>query len=307
MNYSPIALFVYKRPEHTRRTLESLMQCPEFADSPLYIFCDGVKNEKDKEKVMQTRKAVCSIVGTKAEIIESSTNRGLANSIISGVTSLCHEYQRVIVVEDDLVVAPQFLGFLNAALEKYKIESSLMHVTGYMYPIADLKDRTDALFLPFISSWGWGTWKRAWDYFDPQATGWELLNKDKNMRYRFNLDSNYDFFEMLKMQMSGDIDSWAIRWYWSIFKKNGYTVYPPISYVKNIGFDSSGTHGNWTARKYLKELDYPHNTRHINLPNDINISLEEYEIIKKFVLKLNPKWLSFSKKLLKPVFQIINK
>ncbi|MBN3894908.1 MAG: glycosyltransferase family 2 protein [Nostoc sp. NOS(2021)] len=303
MNYSPIALFVYKRPEHTRRTLESLIQCPEFVDSPLYVFCDGAKKEEDKEKVMQAREVVYSLVGTKAEIIESTTNRGLANSIISGVTSLCDKYQRVIVVEDDLVVAPQFLGFLNVALEKYKNESSLMHVTGYMYPIADFKDGTDALFLPFISSWGWGTWKRAWNYFDPQATGWELLKKDKNMRHRFNLDSNYNFFEMLKMQMSGDIDSWAIRWYWSIFQNNGYTVFPPISYVKNIGFDSTATHGNWTSRKYLNQLDYPHNITNIDFPNNIKTSSEEYKIIQKFLLKLNPRWLSFTKKILSPVIK----
>jgi hypothetical protein len=281
------------------------MQCPEFADSPLYVFCDGAKTEKDQEKVMQTREVVRSLVGTKAEIVESASNRGLANSIISGVTSLCDQYQRVIVVEDDLVVAPQFLYFLNAALEKYKNENSLMHVTGYMYPIPEFKEQTDALFLPFMSSWGWGTWKRAWDCFDPQATGWELLKTDKNMRHRFNLDNNYNFFEMLKMQMSGDIDSWAIRWYWSIFQKNGYIVYPPVSYIKNIGFDRSATHGNWTARKYLQQLDYPQNRSNINLPNEIKISRKEYEIIKKFVPKLNPKWLSLMKKILKPVLRII--
>ena len=299
MIYAPIALFVYKRPEHTRQTLESLMQCPEFADSPLYVFCDGAKKEKDQEKVMQTREVVRSLVGAKAEIIESSTNRGLANSIISGVTKLCDEYERVVVVEDDLVVTPQFLGFLNAALEKYQNEPSVMHVTGYMYPILELKNRTDALFLPFISSWGWGTWRRAWNYLDIQANGWEILKKDKDLRHRFNLDGSYDFFDMLQMQINGEIDSWAIRWYWSIFQRKGYAVYPPISHVSNIGFDSSGTHGSWTARKYLKQFNDIKNINDINLPNCIKLSSEDYKLIARFLRRLNPRWLKLVKKILK--------
>lgn len=287
MNYSPIALFIYKRPEHTRRTLESLMQCLEFADSPLYVFCDGAKKEEDKEKVIQAREVVRSLVGTKAEIIESPTNRGLANSIISGVTSLCDKYQRVIVVEDDLIVAPQFLGFLNAALVKYQDEPSVMQVSGHMFPVPEFANHTEAMFLPFTTSWGWGTWKRAWDFFDAEASGWKVLQTDKQMQKRFNLDGCFDYFNMLKQQVSGEIDSWAICWYWSVFKNNGCVVYPPTSYVNNIGFDGSGTHGWRSARKILKKENQLEVLQMLTFPTQILINKRKYNAVKVSLKKRN--------------------
>ncbi len=297
MSYSPIALFVYKRPEHTRRVLESLMQCPEFNDSPLYIFCDGAKKEEDKDKVMQAREVVRSLVGKKAEIIESLTNQGLANSIISGVTRLCDKYSRVIVLEDDLVVAPQFLSFLNAALDKYKDESSVMQVSGYMFPIPEFIDKTEAVFLPFTTSWGWATWKRAWDYFDPEVSGWEVLEDNKQMRYRFNLDGSYDYLKMLKMQISGEIDSWAIRWYWSVFKNHGYVQFPPISYISNIGFDNSGTHKTPLVRWLLKtETELP-NSKLVSLPTQIIVRYDEYNAVKKSIQKQNNRLTTLLKKM----------
>jgi len=125
-----------------------------------------------------------------------------------------------------------------------------MQVSGYMFPIKELANKTEAIFLPLISCWGWGTWRRAWQYFDPNAIGWEVLKIDNAMRSRFNFDQAYDYFEMLKAQMSGVIDSWAIRWHWSVFKNNGYVLYPPISHVDNIGLDGSGTHGSLTGGKF---------------------------------------------------------
>ncbi|NJN11914.1 MAG: glycosyltransferase [Richelia sp. RM2_1_2] len=297
MNYSPIALFIYKRPEHTRRTLESLMQCPEFADSPLYVFCDGAKKEEDKEKVMQAREVARSMVGAKAEIIESPTNRGLANSIISGVTNLCDQYQRVIVVEDDLVVAPQFLSFLNAALEKYQEEHSVMQVSGHMFSVPEFANRNEAVFLPFTTSWGWATWKRAWDYFDAEASGWEVLKTDKQMQNRFNLDGCFDSFKMLKQQMSGEVDSWAIRWYWSVFKNNGCVVYPPSSYVNNIGFDGSGTHGSFFAQLFLKNVPEITSSKIISLPKYVPIKKDEFNIVKIRITKNRNNLLSKIKKL----------
>lgn len=250
MKYAPIALFVYKRPDHTCRTLEALMQCQEFEDSELYIFSDAAKKKEDEELVLETRNLVKSMLGNKAKIIEAEKNQGLAKSIISGVSRLLEDYDRVIVLEDDLVVSPRFLNYMNAALEAYQNEPSVMQVSGYMFPVKELSNETKAIFLPFVSSWGWATWKTAWQCFDLNATGWEVLKTDKKIRCQFNLDESYDYFEMLKDQMSGYVDSWAICWYWSVFKNNGLVLYPPISHVENIGLDGSGTHGSFTGQKF---------------------------------------------------------
>ena len=255
MKYAPIALFVYKRPDHTRRTLEALIRCPEFENSLLYVFSDAAKKIQDEKLVLETRNLVKSMLGDKAKIVEAENNQGLAKSIVFGVNRLLKDYDRVIVLEDDLVVSPRFLNYMNTALETYQDEASVMQVSGYMFPVKELANENKAIFLPFVSSWGWGTWRRAWQYFDFNATGWEILKIDKKMRYRFDLDGSYDYFEMLKAQISGDVDSWAVCWYWSIFKNNGFVLYPPISHVNNIGLDGSGTHGSFTGKKFEQETN----------------------------------------------------
>ena len=252
--HAPIALFVYNRPEHARRTLERLKQCEGFDQSPLVIFCDGPKTSRDVEPVRRVRRTVRAIFGEKADIIEADSNQGLADSIIKGVTALCAEYGRVIVVEDDLVVGRSFLTYLNAALEKYAVKERVMQVSAHMFPIPEFSMKREAFFLPFTTSWGWATWQRAWSHFDTDATGWKILKSDLQIRKRFNLDGAYDYFSMLKKQMAGQVDSWAIRWYWSVFKVDGLVLFPPQTLVENIGFDGSGTHG-WRGSRRNFQVD----------------------------------------------------
>jgi hypothetical protein len=254
MTYAPIALFVYKRPEHTRRTIEALKCCPEFVESPVYVFCDGPREPADQPAVQGARLAARKALNGHGEFVESVVNRGLARSIIAGVDRVCEEYGRVIVIEDDLVVSPKFLAFMNAVLERYADEERVMQVSGYMYPVPAFRDRGDALFLPVLATWGWATWGRAWRHFDEKATGWQRLKHDSLLRHRFNIEGSVDFYSMLRLQLAGKIDSWAIRWYWSMFSQNGLVVYPPRSYVENIGLDGSGTHGWRSARRVQEPL-----------------------------------------------------
>jgi hypothetical protein len=279
MNYAPIALFVYKRPEHTRQMIENLMKCPEFTESPVYVFADAAKKGEDEDLVAETRNIVNSLLGNKAKIVAVEKNQGLAKSIISGINSLLEEYDRVIVLEDDLLVSPRFLTYMNTALETYKDESSVMQVSGYMFPVKEFAHQTDVIFLPFAISWGWGTWRRAWQYFDPEATGWEILKTDRAMRSQFNLDGSYCYFDILKAQMSGTANSWAIRWYWSVFKNNGCVVYPPISHIDNIGIDGSGTHG-WMTGEQFKQLPDKQLTNLETFPASIQINVKNFEMVQ---------------------------
>jgi hypothetical protein len=168
---------------------------------------------------------------------------GLAKSIIEGVTQLTEQFESVIVVEDDLCTSPRFLEFLNLGLDEYRFQDQVMQIAGHMFPM-DLSRHEDALFLPFISSWGWGTWKRAWRYFDPLATGYASLLEDSTLRRRFDLDGHYGFFRLLRAQQENRTDSWAIRWYLSVFLRKGLALYPRRTLVRNLGFDGSGINCN---------------------------------------------------------------
>lgn len=242
--FSPIALFVFNRPEHTKNTLNALKENPEFAQSHLYVFCDGPRHEQDAMQVQAVRDVVKAFAFPNVTIVERVHNMGLANSVITGVTELCNQFGRVIVLEDDLVVSRYFLGYMNSALARYEHEDRVMQVSGYMFPIQwnIQKDTSDTFFMPVTTSWGWATWQRAWLKFDAEANGYQTLCQNKKLKKEFNLDGAYPYFSMLEKQRKGLVDSWAIRWYLSVLLAKGLVLFPRRSLVSNAGFDGSGVH-----------------------------------------------------------------
>ena len=159
----PVALFIYKRPEHARRTITSLQGCIGYAESPIFVFADGPAHARDLPAVQQTRALARSLLGDRPVFLERDANLGVDRSVIEGVTQLCERFGSVVVVEDDLVVSPLFLQFLNRALQQYEDEPRVMQVSGHMFDVPELRHVDEAFFLPMTTSWGWATWKRAWD------------------------------------------------------------------------------------------------------------------------------------------------
>ena len=242
MNLSPIALFVYKRLDHTRQTVNSLLANAESKNCKLYIFSDAPKTEKDEFAVGEVRKYIDSISGFAGiTIIKQEINRGLANSIISGVTDVLSKNDTVIVVEDDLLLSPFFLRYMNEALQLYQEEKTVASIHGYTYPLS--LDLPETFFLKGADCWGWATWKDRWNFFEPDSV--KLLNQiqQTNLTDAFDYGGYAGNIKMLNNQISGKIDSWAIRWHAVNFLANKYTLFPGTSLVQNIGMDGGGTHG----------------------------------------------------------------
>ena len=245
MDYlAPISIFVYKRPDHTLRLLESLEKNNEFYSSPLFFFCDGPRSDDENIAVSSVRDLVRNWDHPNKTIIERDKNMGLANSVIDGVTQLCKHFGRVIVIEDDLIVAPFFLDYLNKALFLYKEEPRVMQISAHMFPV-DFLSETDAVMLPFTTSWGWATWSRSWELFDSSMRGFEVLKKDKALQKRFDLDGAYPYYAMLKNQYKGLINSWAICWYKSVFLSKGLVLFPKYSLIKHDGYGNAATHAKY--------------------------------------------------------------
>lgn len=238
---APITLFVYNRPEHTRKTVESLMANGLASESDLFVFSDGPKRPEDATQVLAVREYIKGIYGYKSvTIIERSENFGLSQSIISGVSDIVSTYGRVVVVEDDIITSPFFLKYMNDALNKYADDEQVMHIAGYMLPI-NTNGLKETFFYRNTSCWGWGTWKRAWDEMSTDAN----LIKSKftdEMKYKFNIDGAYDSWGILERQCKGEADSWDIMWYASVFHYGGVCLHPSRSMTKNIGHDGSGSH-----------------------------------------------------------------
>ena len=241
---APIALFVYNRPDHTKRTLESLRNNVDIGESELYVFCDGPNRDKDLDelRVEEVRNVVSEVSWCKKLTIEESpTNKGLRKSIIYGVSKILSEYDRVIVLEDDLEISPGFLQYQNDALRLYNDDETVMHISGYWFPLGSKNQRLPQTFFYQVPScWGWGTWKRAWSNLehDPKI----LLDKIKSsgLESKFQIGKNSGFIEQLIANVESRINTWAILWYATVFLNNGLSLHPRNSLINNIGHDGSG-------------------------------------------------------------------
>jgi hypothetical protein len=254
---APIVLFVYNRPWHTQQTIEALQKNELASESELFIYADGAKNNKANEKVKEVRNYIKTVDGfNKVTIIERENNWGLADSIIDGVTQTVNKYGRVIVLEDDLVTSSYFLRFMNDALEVYKDNNEVASIHGYLYPIDNMIGVPDTFFIKGADCWGWATWARSWELFE--LNGQKLLDElqYKKLQKEADFNNSYGYSRMLKDQINGKNNSWAIRWYMSCFLQNKLTLYPKRSYIQNIGNDDSGTHCSQTDQFFVDVLSH---------------------------------------------------
>jgi hypothetical protein len=278
MKLAPIVLFTYKRLDTLQHTVKALQENYLAADSDLYIFSDAAKDAKDIDAVTNVRNYIHSIKGFKSiTIYESQVNKGLASSIIEGVTDILNIHETVIVLEDDLRSSPNFLNYMNHSLDFYSAEDKIFTICAYSIPIHSSTE-TDVYFTSRSSSWGWATWKKQWVNIDWEAKDYPEFKNNSTLRHDFNKMGS-DMSRMLDRQMQGKINSWAIRWCYHQFKNGLFSVHPLTSKIKNIGFNS--TEASNTREKfnpYQTKLDVGEK-REFQFSKDIHL---DRKIIQQF-------------------------
>ncbi len=276
----PVVLFVYNRLDHTTRVIETLSRNLMANETDLFVFSDAAKNEQGIEKV----KAVRDFINAQewqsnfksVTIVQADKNKGLANSVISGVSSVLQQYKKVIVVEDDLILAPYFLKYMNEALEFYEKDEDIWSISGYTFPMKCLEEYAHDVYYSYRGcSWGWGTWLDRWEKVDWQVQDYSKMMKDKKWIKHFNRGGN-DLANMLTLQMEHKIDSWAIRWCFAQSNLNMYTVYPRISYLENEGCDGTGTHSGESSEFHTSFANSILNCKFEKLKIEKKISKEFY-------------------------------
>ena len=253
---SPICLFVYKRYETTKLMLESLLACPECKDSELYVFMDEARNDDEARAVERVRQLFDNLQGfRKVNLFPARMNKGMANSVIDGVTKVLQEHDDIIVLEDDLVVSPDFLQFMNAALKTYKDRSDIWSISGYTPRLQELEGdgRNGVFVVPRAQCWGWATWSDRWETVDWEVSDFSRLAQSKELRKEFDKGGN-DLFRTLEMERRERIESWAVRWAYAAAKQSRWTVNPMQSKVQNIGLKSSESHVGWHDERHNVEL-----------------------------------------------------
>jgi hypothetical protein len=284
--FTPICLFTYNRLNETKQTIESLKRNFLAPESELIIFSDGSKNMESSSKVSAVREYLHTITGFKSiRIIESTENKGLANSIINGVSQILKEYSTVIVLEDDLITAPNFLNFMNQALQFYENKKSVLSISGYSFTMKHFKNYSfDSSFGCRASSWGWAIWKDRWNQIDWDVKDYSNFRWNILKRLKFNRGGS-DMARMLDKQMSGKGNSWAIRFCYHQFKYGLHDVFPTKSKIINIGFSPEGSNCRFESDRFKTLLDIS-GKREFNFNPNVNLDIKVInEFYKHYSLK----------------------
>lgn len=253
MKVSPIILFAYKRPQHIRATLEALHENTLALQSKLYIYIDGLKDNASDGDIKLHQQVINIAKSTnwclETEVIVSNHNKGLAESVVEGVSSILKKHKRVIVLEDDLVTSPYFLEYMNKSLDKYEYSEKVACISGYTYPLKKTMD--SAYFIKGADCWGWATWEEKWNCIFKNEPNYllEQLTKQNKIN-EFNFNNSYPYSNMLQERIEGKNQSWAVLWYASSFLQNKLCLYPSHSLVNNIGNDGSGTHSDTFTNQF---------------------------------------------------------
>lgn len=250
MTLAPIIIFAFNRPESLKTAVRALLQNPEAKDSDLFVFVDGPRNNAEKSMTDASANFARKIQGFKSLTVSiSDNNKGLGDSIIAGVSQIINRYGTAIIIEDDLIVQPNFLRFINLGLDKYKDEKEVFSICGYTNKIKLPKGYAhDAYFCTRSSSWGWATWKDRWDSIDWKLEPWD---KYTELKKEFNRWGGSDCFGMLEGWKQGLNRSWAIRFCFNQFLQNKLSLFPVKSLVINDGFDGAGTNcKKWSRFRY---------------------------------------------------------
>jgi len=289
---APIAIFAFNRPNHLANCLQSLERCVGLENSEGTIFIDGARNDQEADVVSSSVGVALKFASKYNFRVEArQENFGLAKSITSGIDEMFSLSSKLIVIEDDLILAKGFLDFMNKGLSRYENNSGVASISGYQYPIE--RELHTSVFLRGADCWGWATWKDRWE--QTSFSGKELLNqiRTKKLANEFNLEGSNNYVDLLEKQILGEINSWAILWHASMFVQNRLSLYPPYSLVSNEGEDGLGTHfGNnqLYSQKISDEMDFL-------LPSSIEQSEEYRDALIEFYQK-NFKRFTFSQRIL---------
>ena len=255
---APLVVFAYNRADVLFDALESLKKNKLAEQTNLFIFLDGPKSESDVDKVQKVLEVANDCDGFKTiQIIRSEKNKGLAKSVISGVSKIFEKYDSVIVVEDDLYVAPCFLEYMNLMLNTYKKDNRIFQVSGFGTKIDSSINYDEDIYMNHRAQcWSWGTWKDRWISIDWEVKDYNNLLKDKKKQRAFNKGGS-DLFGMLKDYMEHRNNSWFIRFAYSMFQQKKFTICPIKSLVRNDGFGNNATHCKNTYNRY--NIDFNNN------------------------------------------------
>lgn len=280
MDRAPVIIFAYERIDNLKKTIESIENCELANETDCFVFSDYYDEKKENyDKVCCVRAFLDEFKTknsfSKVEVDNATRHKGLANSVIEGVTKIIEKYGRAIIVEDDLIVANSFLRYMNDALQCFEDNEKIWSISGYSLCLKSTQNIDSDIYLSMRgSSWGWATWYDRWNTVD-----WDVKDYDSFVRSEIKVNlfnkCGEDLTKLLTMWKNKQIDSWAIRFDYAQFCQEKYTVFPKKSQVVNIGMNGEGTNCDKSLLKIYKTYLY-----NLNEKIDFNL-IGDYRKIEK--------------------------
>lgn len=279
-----LAFFVYKRPEHTRQVVQSIIE-NKFCN--IYIFQDGLRDQKDEEnwkKVQEVIRPLQNLEGAYVEVHISDMNKGLANSITQGITYVLEKHKAVIALEDDILLGKDYHRYASVCFEKYENVPRVMSICAAGASDAVVADKSymknyeyDVYFTYRLSSEAFGTWRDRWKLYRREREVAEALWNDDEKKKRLGELAGKDNLIYLDIIIHHPekIDTWAF--YWTVLQvmSSGVTVTPIKALSTDIGRDGSGTNSTGTPTRQFFSLicEFPQNFR---IPEEKNVFVDKY-------------------------------
>lgn len=238
---SPVLLTMFNRPGHAAQVLEVLAKVKP---KRLFLTVDGPRSDVPGEvaEVTACRELARRIdwdCDLRTRFREK--NLGCREGMIDAVSWFFDQVEQGVILEDDCVPSEHFFTYAADVFSAFSDNRRFMQLSGYAHVE---NPEGSVYFLPLTSSWGWGTTRRVWQEFMQQRDGIVSdFNSHPELHLSFNLDDAYPYSKMFQQNLRGNVSSWAILFYWFVFRSGGLVAYPPWSLIRNIGFDGSGTHG----------------------------------------------------------------
>lgn len=293
---APVCLFVWKRYDHLVRTLSALKSNYLARETELYVCSNAAISEEEKDSVEKIRSYVSAFEGMKkTTLICNEINKGISENLIKNVTKILKIYGKIIVLEDDMITSPNFLDFMNQALNFYQGFDNIQQIAGYCIPF-DIKSTYDTYFIPRSCSWSWATWKDKWDRINWTPDKSQLLSVD----WKRFCSAGEDMKVMLKALANGTLNTWDITSDYSIYMNHMLTVFPTKSFIFNIGMDGTGEHCPKTDR-YNSELVQP-DKREFVFDKEVAVNPKILRLYSKFY-KLS--WKSKIYNILSPIKPLV--
>jgi len=264
-----LALFVYRRPGHTRQTLESVKKN---GFEKIYIFQDGLADDRDRKEWEEVSQIIKTADFKEKELHISEKNQGLAESIIKGAAYVFSKHECAVILEDDICLGRGYFDYMAACFAQYRDNKDISAAAGWGWPIQIPADyQYDIYFSYRFSCYAWGTWRDRWDKYTRDYTLFAKILKDKEKKKILDMAGS-DLYATMQAQVLGRCDSWAH--FWSLMQiYNQQLCVLPVKYLaQNIGHDGlNGTNCDFKTTRFDTQL-HDYNGEKIRFPERIIIN-----------------------------------